>query len=57
MVDPIFMLLGLIFGWMLDGWSKESLVKRKVTKARLLHLSAMLVWCSVLVVGLISIRG
>jgi len=57
MIDPIFMLLGLIFGLTLNGWSKEALVKRKVSKSKLLHFSAMLVWCSVLVVGLISIRG
>lgn len=56
MLVSIFMLLGLIFGLMLNGWSKEALVKRKVTKSRILYLSAMFIWCSVIVTGIVSIQ-
>ena len=56
MLVSIFMLLGLIFGFMLNGWSKEDFVKRKETKTRRIYLSAMFIWCSVIVTGIVSIQ-
>ena len=56
MLVSIFMLLGLIFGFMLNGWSLGAFVTSKVTKSRILYLSAMFIWCSVIVTGVVSIR-
>ena len=57
MIDPIFFMLALILGLMLNGWSKEALVKRKVRKYKIFRASAMSIWIVMIVTGLFIINA